>query len=296
MARYEGEKGHMSEEIRFALTTSLEPIQNFVLTANFDEVKAQLRELMQPYEKLVISEDDMAEAKNILARIRKVKTGIDEYRKSIKKEYSAPLAAFEERVKDVISVCTESESNLSEQINKFDRKRREEKFAALEQFFNDNVGSMAEFLTFDQIRNDRWGNATFSMDDAQAEIAKAMDMCEDGVNAIRSLGSPFEASLLNAYRKNHDLAGAMKLNGELTEQKRRDDERKAAIEAAKTVPQRKEVEEVQRIAKPEPKPEPPIVDADKLYTVTLKIHGTQEQLVALRKYLDDAGMTFQSVK
>lgn len=286
----------MSEEIRFALTTSLEPIQNLVLTANFDEVKAQLRELMQPYEKLVISEDDMAEAKNILARIRKVKTGIDEFRKSIKKEYSAPLVAFEERVKDVISVCTESESNLSEQINKFDRKRREEKFAALEQFFNDNVGSMAEFLTFDQIRNDRWGNATFSMDDAQAEIAQAMDMCEDGVNAIRSLGSPFEASLLNAYRKNHDLAGAMKLNGELTEQKRREDERKAAIEAAKTVPQRKEVEEVQRISKPEPKPEPPAIDADKLYTVTLRIQGTQEQLVALRTYLDDAGMTFQSVK
>lgn len=286
----------MSEEIRFALTTSLEPIQNLVLTANFDEVKAQLRELMQPYEKLVIAEDDMAEAKNILARIRKVKTGIDEYRKSIKKEYSAPLAAFEERVKDVISVCTESENNLSEQINKFDRKRREEKLAALEQFFHDNVGDMSAFLNFDQIRNDRWGNATFTVENAQAEISQAIAMCADGVNAIRSLGSPFEAALLNAYGKNHDLSGAMKLNGELTEQKRREDERKAAIEAAKTVPQRKEVEEVQRIAKPEPKPEPPTVDADKLYTVTLRIQGTQEQLVALRTYLDDAGMTFQSVK
>ena len=287
----------MSEEIRFALTTSLEPIQNLVLTANFDEVKAQLRELMQPYEKLVISEDDMAEAKNILARIRKVKTGIDEYRKSIKKEYSAPLAAFEDRVKDVISVCTESENNLSEQINKFDRKRREEKFAALEQFFNDNVGSMAEFLTFDQIRNDRWGNATFSMDDAQAEIAKAMDMCEDGVNAIRSLGSPFEASLLNAYRKNHDLAGAMKLNGELTEQKRREDERKAAIEAAKATQERKAPEPVRT----EPTPEKviasePTVDADKILTVTLQISGTNDQLLALRKYLDAEGLRFRSLR
>lgn len=287
----------MSEEIRFALTTSLEPIQNLVLTANFDEVKAQLRELMQPYEKLVISEDDMAEAKNILARIRKVKTGIDEYRKSIKKEYSAPLAAFEDRVKDVISVCTESENNLSEQINKFDRKRREEKFAALEQFFNDNVGSMAEFLTFDQIRNDRWGNATFSMDDAQAEIAQAMDMCEDGVNAIRSLGSPFEASLLNAYRKNHNLAGAMKLNGELTEQKRREDERKAAIEAAKATQERKAPEPVRT----EPTPEKviaskPTVDADKILTVTLQISGTNDQLLALRKYLDAEGLRFRSLR
>lgn len=287
----------MNEEIRFALTSSLEPIQNLVLTANFDEVKAQLRELMQPYEKLVISEDDMAEAKNILARIRKVKTGIDEYRKSIKKEYSAPLAAFEERVKDVISVCTESENNLSEQINKFDRKRREEKFAALEQFFNDNVGSMAAFLTFDQIRNDRWGNATFSMDDAQAEIAKAMDMCEDGVNAIRSLNSPFVEALLNAYSKNHDLAGAMKLNAELSEQKRHEDERKAAIEAAKATQERKAPEPVRT----EPTPEKviasePTVDADKILTVTLQISGTNDQLLALRKYLDAEGLRFRSLR
>lgn len=287
----------MSEEIRFALTTSLEPIQNLVLTANFDEVKAQLRELMQPYEKLVISEDDMAEAKNILARIRKVKTGIDEYRKSIKKEYSAPLAAFEDRVKDVISVCTESENNLSEQINKFDRKRREEKFAALEQFFNDNVGSMAEFLTFDQIRNDRWGNATFSMDDAQAEIAQAMDMCADGVNAIRSLNSPFVEALLNAYSKNHDLAGAMKLNAELSEQKRHEDERKAAIEAAKATQERKAPEPVRT----EPTPEKviasePTVDADKILTVTLQISGTNDQLLALRKYLDAEGLRFRSLR
>lgn len=287
----------MSEEIRFALTTSLEPIQNLVLTANFDEVKAQLRELMQPYEKLVISEDDMAEAKNILARIRKVKTGIDEYRKSIKKEYSAPLAAFEDRVKDVISVCTESESNLSEQINKFDRKRREEKFAALEQFFNDNVGSMAEFLTFDQIRNDRWGNATFSMDDAQAEIAQAMDMCADGVNAIRSLNSPFVEALLNAYAKNHDLAGAMKLNSELTEQKRREDERKDAMEAAKAAQERKVPEPVRVEAKPEKTPAPqPTLDADKLLTVTLQISGTNDQLLALRKYLDAEGLRFRSLR
>lgn len=287
----------MSDEIRFALTSSLEPIQNLVLTANFDEVKAQLRELMQPYEKLVISEDDMAEAKNILARIRKVKTGIDEYRKSIKKEYSAPLVAFEERVKDVISVCTESESNLSEQINKFDRKRREEKFAALEQFFNDNIGDMTPYLTWDQIKNEKWGNATFSEESALAEIKQAIDMCADGVNAIRSLNSPFVEALLNAYSKNHDLAGAMKLNGELTEQKRREDERKAAIEAAKATQERKAPEPVRT----EPTPEKviasePTVDADKILTVTLQISGTNDQLLALRKYLDAEGLRFRSLR
>lgn len=287
----------MSEEIRFALTTSLDSVKSFHLDANFTETENWIKKQISPYAQAVVDPDDMKNAKDVLARIRRVRKGINDERISLEKQYMAPFNDFKQRVNDrLITLCAAAEENLAGQIAEYEARLKAEKFAALEQFFTDNVGDMAEFLTFDQIRNDRWGNATFTLENAQAEITQAIAMCEDGVNAIRSLGSPFEAPLLNAYRKNHDVAGAMKLNGELTEQKRREDERKAAIEAAKTIPQRKEVEEVQHIAKPEPKPEPPTVDADKLYTVTLRIQGTQEQLVALRKYLDDAGMRFQSVK
>lgn len=286
----------MDNEIRFALTTSLDPIKNIVLAANFDQVEEQLSTLLEPYNRMVVAEDDMANAKAVLARIRKVKTSIDEYRKSIKREYSAPLTAFESRVKELLAVCAESEENLSTQINKFERQRREAKMAALEQFFRDNIGSLAPYLTWEQVKNDRWGNATFSEADAQAEMAAAMDACETGIAAIRSLNSPFAEALLNAYAKNHDLAGAMKLNGELTEQKRREDERKAAMEAAKTSAGREEVQTVQRMAERKIVQEPPPVEADKLYSLTLQFWGTQNQLVKLRQYLDDAGIRFKKVE
>ena len=280
-------------EIKFALTTSLAPVHDFRLDANFAEVEAQLRELMAPYEKLQVDPNDMASAKDILARIRKVKTSIDEYRKSIKREYTAPLTAFESRVKELLAVCNESETNLSSQISKYDLQRRTAKLECLEQFFNDAVGDMAPYITWEQVKNDRWGNATFSDEDAKAEISKAVSDCSAGVEAIRSMGSPYTEAMLNAFVKNHDLAAAMRLNGELSEQKRREDEHKAALEAAKTTAQREEIREVQQTV--QPVLEPTTEDADKLLHLTLKMWGTREQLVRLRKFLDSSGMRFLKV-
>ena len=114
----ESEPAAPAGNLEFKLTTDLTPIKQTVLTANFEEVEAQLRELMAPYEKLVLREEDIAEGKNVLARIRKVEKVIDDYRKSIKKDFTAPLAAFEEKCKALTAVCYESETNLSEQINK----------------------------------------------------------------------------------------------------------------------------------------------------------------------------------
>lgn len=287
----------MSNDVQFALTTSLDAVKNLYLDANFEETENWIKEMIAPYSRVVVDPDDMRSAKDILAKIRRVKKSINDERISLEKQYMAPFNDFKKRVNDrLLELCAAAEINLDGQLKTYERQIRESKFASLKQFFLDNIGDMAPYLTWDQIRNDKWGNATFSEESALAEIKQAIDVCADGVNAIRSLNSPFVEALLNAYSKNHDLAGAMKLNGELTEQKRREDERNAAIEAAKTIPQRKEVEEVQNIAKPELRPEPPAVDADKLYTVTLRIQGTQEQLVDLRKYLDDAGMIFHSVK
>ena len=134
-------------DLEFKLTTDLTPIKQTVLTANFEEVEAQLRELMAPYEKLVLREEDVAEGKNLLARIRKVKTTIDDYRKSVKRDFTAPLTAFEEKCKALTAICTESETNLSEQISKFNEQRKAEKLSGLKAYFDENVGEMATFLS-----------------------------------------------------------------------------------------------------------------------------------------------------
>ena len=288
----------MSTDVQFALTTSLDAVKNLYLDANFEETENWIKEMIAPYSRVVVDPDDMRSAKDILAKIRRVKKSINDERISLEKQYMAPFNDFKKRVNDrLLELCAAAEINLDGQLKTYERQIRESKFANLGQFFLENIGDMTPYLTWDQIRNDKWGNATFSEESAQAEIKQAIYMCADGVNAIRSLNSPFAEALLNAYSKNHDLAGAMKLNAELSEQKRREDERKAAIEAAKATQERKAPEPVRTEPKPEKVIAPePTVDADKILTVTLQISGTEDQLLALRKHLDAAGLRFRSLR
>lgn len=313
----------MAEELEFRVDDqALATARSIVLSANFDEVETQLREMMAPYETLVLSESDIANGKNLLARIRKVKNTIDEYRKSVKRDFTAPLTAFEEKCKALTAVCYESETNLSEQINKYAEQKRQEKLAALREYFDSNVGEMADFLTFAQVENPKWGNVTFTLENAQAEIKQAIDMCEDGVNAIRSMRSEFESSMLDSYRKNHSLSDAMKLNGELTEMKRREEERKealrkkeeaeraareAAAKAAEEERQRQAEELRKEMAAMPRETEPAITKApaaesevaetpkESVYSITFRVDATRKQLIALKEACDRIGIRIMRV-
>lgn len=305
-------------ELEFKLTTDISPVREMHLDGNFAEVKAQLRELMEPYKKMVLTEDDVPNGKNLLARIRKVKNTIDDYRKSIKRDFTAPLAEFEEKCKALTADCTESETNLSEQINKFNERRKTEKLAALRAFFDENAGDMKPFLRFEQVENPRWGNATFTVEAAEAEIRQAIDMCADGVSAIRSIGSEFEAALLNAYAKNHDLAAVMKMNGELTETKRQEEARKEAealrrreAEAARKEAEAREKARLEaeraaareRAAKfkledepaPAPQAEETAAPQEAVYSITFRVDATRKQLVELKAACDRIGIQIKRV-
>lgn len=309
-------------DLEFKLITPLDAVKSLVLEANFEEVEAQLRELMQPYEKLVLREEDISEGKNTLARIRRVEKAIDDYRKAIKKDFSAPLVAFEEKCKRLTAVCYESETNLSEQINKYAEQKRQEKLAGLRAYFEANVGDMKPYLHYEQVENPKWGNVTFSVDAAEAEIKQAIDMCADGVEAIRGLGSEFEATLLTAYAKNHDLAAVMKMNGELAETKKREAARREAEEARRREAEaaRKEAEEREKArqeaaraaaqaqaAKYKLDDEPAQaqeqtvyqhgdVPKENVYTLSFRVRATRSQLVELRAAFDRIGVWFEKIE
>lgn len=273
-------------EINFQVTTDLSRYADAAIDANFDEVSAQLNELMAPYSAMVVTEDAISGAKSDLARIRRVKSAIDDYRKSVKKTYSAPLVAFESKCKALTAICEQGESNLSKQITAYDERRKAEKRKALETFFDELVdGELRPYISFAGIENPRWQNVTFSLDAAQEEIRAAVATCMDGVDAIRKMHSPFETELLSEFARSHDLTACIRRDSELKEIQKREQERREAEEM-----RRRAAEEVRRIADeavPVPKlmteetqPEP--TEADPVYTLDLRVWATKVQLRALR--------------
>lgn len=302
-------------EINFAVETDLAPISSTIIVANYEETEKQLRELINPYASIVVTEDTVASAKGDLARIRRVKKSIDDYRKSVKKAFTAPVTAFESKVKVLTGICEEAEANLDGQIKTFEDQRKREKIDDLAQFFGEVAEDVRGYLTFPQILNPRWENVTFPIEEAQEEIRAKIAECWDGINAIRDLQSPFEATLLSDFKQTHNLSACLKKHKELAEIQRKEDERRAAEQKAKeeadairkareeaAIKARQE-SEARAKAEAQRKAEEEAVEAqvsappsERLYTLSFRVTATRQQLMALKDAFTSIGITYQKIE
>ena len=272
---------------------SLAPVQNAVIKANFDECRAALTEMMAPYAGLVVTEDGMTAAKADRARINKVAANIDDARKMVKKAYSAPLNDFENKCKELTGICQTAAKNLDDQVKTFELKRKEEKLDLLLDYFMNKPEDLREYLPWARVMNSKWGNATYGIEKAKAEIDAAVKKVGDDLETIKAMRSKYEPELLQKYKVTLDIAACVRKQAELDEiEKRLEERKKAAEEEAK---------------KPEPVPEPEpenrvveeAVDEDEgqveLMTISFTCVGTREQLMGMANYMKRNGIRYKKV-
>lgn len=304
-------------------STALEIVRNTQISANFEEVEAQLKEMIAPYRTMVVTADGISNAKADRARIRKVEKELDDYRKAVKNAYMSQYNDFDKKMRSLADICKEGSDNIDFQVKQFEERQKAEKIAGLREYFDQNSESVRDYLTFDQIFNKRWENATFAVEDAIGEILTAIANCKDGIEAIRGLNSPFEAELLSSYAKTHDLAACMKKHSELTEIKRREEERRRAAEEARKqaeieaearrkaqaeaearIKAEKEAEMAKFIAsapkieqekEPEPEQEEIKKPQETVYSLTFRVEATKSQLNGLKAACDSLGITIKRV-
>lgn len=101
------------------------------LEVNFDELKASLETELEKYD-LVITADNVAEAKKLAAELNKTKKIIDDRRKEEVAKASEPVRRFEERMKELATMCVDGRKKLLDQAERFDNERREEARRLLE--------------------------------------------------------------------------------------------------------------------------------------------------------------------
>ena len=312
-------------EIEFQVDAkALEVVKNTELSANFEQVEAQLTALTAPYRTMVVTMESIASAKTDRAKIRKLEKSLDDYRKAVKTAYMEPYNAFEARYKKLIGICKETSENIDTQVKRFEEQQKAEKVAGLRNFFEQNADGVSGYLKFEQIFNKRWENATFALEDAQEEILTAIQKCEGDLNAIRGLNSPFESELLSTYSATLDIAGCMRKHAELTEIKRREDERRRAEEEARKqreveeAARRKALEEAEAKRKAEqeselakfaaeaPKPAEPYIPtvkyspepekpAETVYSINFCVNATKSQLFDLKAACDRIGITIKRI-
>ena len=282
----------MPNQIEFQVTTDLATVVNTQIETNFEAVRDWLTEELAPYASMVVTEDSIAEAKKTRASIRKVGDSIDAQRKAIKKEWMRPYEEYEAKCKELTGIVNGAVSNIDGQIKAMENEVKEQKRQRLSDFFDEHSYDVADFITFDDIFDSKWLNATFSEMDAANSIMDQIESIKEGLDTIRSMGSQYEAAMLSEYGKSHNLAKSIAEGKRLEAIQKAEEERKA-----REAEQQFSEPEVSEEPLPEPSAPPvqataqfirPVAEeepsAPKTYTLRFEVEVTKEQAYDLKHF------------
>ena len=292
-------------DIQFEVITDLAVLNPQHIETNFEAVDAYLTEAMEPYTQMVVTEDSIGDAKKTLAQLRKLKDGINAQKIAVKREWMKPYTEYEDKAKQLMSRVEAGISNIDGQVKDYDSRRKEQKLQELKDYFDQEASRyrVEEYLDWNLIRNPKWANASFSVEDAENEISGIITDTAKDIDYITGMGSPFEAAMLEEYRKCRDLRAVLALELRL-KARQEAEERKKAERVAETFREEEEAADAQDENLTAPEPQAPQfirpVEEDeppkpKLYDLAFKVKVTMQQAHALKAFFSEQGIEYHKI-
>ena len=249
------------------------------ILSNIEKIKSWATARTENDRTLILrTDEDFEKARERCAEINKIIKSIDDKRKEVKKEYTAPLEIFEKSLKEPIAILQSARENLWGQVLEAEDRVKSEKEADFRNYW-ESISADNPYRTFEQIFDRSWLNkgkrkeAVYSaMDDAYNAI------CTD-IAAIKGLGSKYEVSLLEYYRENHSIAQIIAYNARLAAAESR---QQAESNSDKQIPSEnlKPVQSVYESEKGMPD------DAEESMTMDFRVYATKTQLAKLKEFLN----------
>ena len=219
------------EELNFTVTTDLAAVRDMTVAANSKEVLAAVRSLVAPYKNLVVTPETRREAKNDLARLRRLRTNIDEQRKAVDRIFSGPAKLFKgECVDPILQEIDAAIGPIDAQVKEQEKAEQEEKLNGLHAYFDEkNNGVAAGFAEWDKIaaRHPEWKNKGCSEDRAKSDIQMELANVERGIKALSSPAyDRYRGAMLDKFAERYDLTDAINVYTNIQLREAQDAERK----------------------------------------------------------------------
>lgn len=270
------------------------------ITWNYEELKTQLTEALSGYENRIYTEDTIADAKADKASLNKLKKTINDERIRREKDYMKPFDTFKSQVKEICNLIDGASAKISDQIDTFEEKRQAEKKENIIKIFEEKKSGVADWLSFNQIFNDKWLNKTVSMTSIEEEISKVLTKIIFDLQTIKSLDAySFEAT--ECYKRTLDLNSAIAEGQRLVNiQKRKEEEMQRQAALAKAQKQleagvQPESTIAEEVTTEEPSEEPS-EEPEPVYTVKFQVSLTKSQAVALSQFCKENKIKLIQIK
>lgn len=275
---------------------------------NLEALKAELAPKLDYYNNLVVTEDSIKAAKTDKANLNKLRTAIEDQRKSIKKQYLEPYNLLEAQCKEVVALIDAPIKAIDTQIKAFDEIEKQEKYTALSEAFT--ALNAPEWVKIEDILNPKWGNKTEKLDSLKAEMADNLKKLTDDFDKLAEMYGEREYYLpiVNRFKTTKDFSQTAVYAVQLETEYKKEQERKAreeelrqqmlkAAESVQNAPEQPEVE--QAVITPPAEQTTVSIESERHEPILIgrfEVECTKTQLIALRDFMKAQGIKFEIVK
>ena len=176
---------------------------------NMDEIRSAVRNITDEYKGMVYTEDTMKLAKEDRATLNKFKKVINDRCKEVKKKCMEPYEQFKKEVDSILELIEEPIGLIDGQIKEYEEAQKKEKQDKLRTIYDDNIGDLANILSFEKVFDSRYLNVTFSFAKAAAEIKEKIQRFRMDMETIDGLDDKYKVLAKDVYIKTMDLSKAL---------------------------------------------------------------------------------------
>lgn len=187
---------------------------------DFDDAKKYLDGRLKEYQGVIFTEETKADAKSVVAQLRKEKKTFCDRIKEIKAEYLKPFNEFMVQANELIDMFDQPIDYISSQISDFERKRIHEKQELIKKLYRDYIGDMYDIIPLSRIYNPKWENSTTTRKTICVEISEKRDDAKNALASIYNMHSEAEEKAISIYKETLDLSKAMLYISQYETQKR----------------------------------------------------------------------------
>ena len=231
---------------------------------------------------LECNDENVKEVKTIRADLKKVFTDLESKRKAVKNKILEPYNNFEEIYKKYISdKFKNADADLKNKIDDVENQLKNKKNEEVKAYFNEllekyNIG----FVRYEQVNINV--TLTASMKSLKEKVEEFVEKINDDLKLIET--QQYKDEILVEYMKTLNVSKAITDVSDrhfILEQVKNDRE----IEKEKAVEEEKAVKKVEKVIAP--------IEEEKIFCVSFKVFGTKEQLIDLKKFLNDGGYKYE---
>lgn len=289
-----------------ALEMIVSPIKSTPISWNWEQLKAEIAERMEPYQSVLVTADGVTAAKKDLANLRKLESTLEDQRKAIKKECEKPYKEFEARMKEITGIIHLGIDNINTQVKAFEDAEIKEKQSQIEKFYAITADELAEHISLDKIWNPKWLNRTYKMAQVETDISDRLNGIRDDLETIRKMDSPFSIELVQRYYLTLSIADVIRHNTTLEMARKREEEAAERIRQAEQAKAQDPVEQPNTDVEEVEELDPVVDEVDfeetvletpkPLQQIDFRVWVNDAQKAALRDFLVRNGIRYGSVK